>query len=42
MIADLKRYLQESRESVLSSLDGLDEYDVRRRSCPAAPTSWAW
>lgn len=33
--ADLHRYLQESRDSVVSSLDGLTEYDVRR---PMTPT----
>jgi hypothetical protein len=32
---DLHRYLQESRDSVLASLDGLTEYDVRR---PMTPT----
>ena len=32
---DLHRYLQESRDSVISSLDGLTEYDVRR---PLTPT----
>jgi hypothetical protein len=32
---DLRRYLQESRESVLASLDGLSEYDLRR---PMTPT----
>jgi len=36
MIAgDLNRYLQESRDSVLSSLDGLGEYDVRRPLVPS-------
>lgn len=36
MIAqDLQRYLQESRDSVLSSLDGLTEYDVRRPLLPS-------
>ncbi len=33
--ADLQRYLQASRESVVASLDGLSEYDVRR---PMTPT----
>ncbi len=33
--SDLQRYLQESRNSVLSSLDGLSEYDMRR---PMTPT----
>ncbi|GHH47262.1 DinB family protein [Lentzea cavernae] len=36
MIAeDLRHYLQESRDSVLSSLDGLSEYDVRRPLLPS-------
>ncbi|GGN16255.1 hypothetical protein GCM10011609_66290 [Lentzea pudingi] len=36
MIAeDLQRYLQESRDSVLSSLDGLSEFDVRRPLLPS-------
>src|SRR4051812_44584469 len=34
--ADLKRYLQESRESLVNSLDGLTEYDVRRPITPSA------
>jgi hypothetical protein len=33
---DLLRYLQQSRESVLASLEGLSEYDVRR---PVTPTA---
>ena len=33
---DLHRYLQQSRESVLASLDGLSEYDVRRPVMPTA------
>jgi hypothetical protein len=33
--ADLQRYLQQSRDSLLASLDGLSEYDVRR---PVTPT----
>lgn len=33
--ADLQRYLQQSRDSVLSSLDGLGEYDVRRPLVPS-------
>jgi hypothetical protein len=33
--SDLQRYLQVSRDSVLSSLDGLPEYDMRR---PMTPT----
>ncbi|MFD9698439.1 DinB family protein [Lentzea sp. NPDC059081] len=36
MIAEeLRRYLQDSRDSVLSSLDGLGEYDVRRPLVPS-------
>jgi hypothetical protein len=34
--ADLHRYLQQCRESVLASLDGLSEYDVRRPMTPSA------
>jgi hypothetical protein len=34
--SDLHRYLQESRESVLASLDGLTEYDIRRPMTPSA------
>jgi hypothetical protein len=34
--ADLSRYLQESRESLVNSLDGLTEYDVRRPITPSA------
>jgi hypothetical protein len=33
--ADLHRYLQQCRESLLGSLDGLSEYDIRR---PMTPT----
>ena len=33
---DLQRYLQEARDSIVGSLDGLSEYDVRR---PATPSS---
>jgi Protein of unknown function (DUF664) len=33
--ADLRRYLQDSREALLWKLDGLSEYDVRR---PLVPT----
>lgn len=33
--ADLHRYLQESRDALLSALDGLSEYDARR---PLTPT----
>jgi hypothetical protein len=32
---DLHRYLQASRDSVVSSLDGLSEYDVRRPLVPS-------
>jgi uncharacterized damage-inducible protein DinB len=35
LVADLHRYLQDARESVLRSLDGLSEYDMRR---PMTPT----
>src|SRR5688500_20121446 len=36
MIAeDLQRYLQDSRNSIASSLDGLSEYDVRRPLVPS-------
>jgi hypothetical protein len=35
LAADLQRYLQDSRQSVLASLDGLTEHDVRR---PMTPT----
>jgi hypothetical protein len=34
--SDLHRYLQASRESVLSSIDGLTEYDIRRPMTPSA------
>jgi hypothetical protein len=34
--ADLQRYLQQSRDSLLRSLDGLSEYDVRRPMTPTA------
>lgn len=34
--ADLHRYLQQCRESLLGSLDGLSEYDVRRPMTPTA------
>jgi hypothetical protein len=34
--ADLHRYLQESRDSVLSSLAGLPEHDIRRPMTPSA------
>lgn len=32
---DLRRYLQDSRDSVVSSLEGLSEYDVRRPLVPS-------
>ncbi|MFB9317033.1 DinB family protein [Cryptosporangium minutisporangium] len=35
LTADLHRYLQEARERVVASLDGLTEYDIRR---PLTPT----
>ncbi|HWC80696.1 MAG TPA: DinB family protein [Pseudonocardiaceae bacterium] len=35
IVADLHRYLQESREQLLAALDGLSEYDIRR---PVTPT----
>jgi len=31
----LRRYLQQSRESVVASLDGVSEYDVRRPVMPS-------
>jgi hypothetical protein len=34
--ADLRRYLQQSRDSLLGSLDGLSEYDIRRPLTPSA------
>jgi hypothetical protein len=33
--ADLHRYLQDARESLLRALDGLSEYDVRRPMTPS-------
>lgn len=33
--ADLRRYLQEARQSVLDALDGLSEYDRRRPMTPS-------
>ncbi|MCP3805169.1 DinB family protein [Allokutzneria sp. A3M-2-11 16] len=33
--ADLQRYLQASRDSLLRSLDGLSEYDIRRPVMPS-------
>jgi hypothetical protein len=35
LAADLRRYLQESRESLVNSLSGLSEHDIRR---PMTPT----
>jgi hypothetical protein len=35
LAADLSRYLQEARDSVLRALDGLDEYDIRRPMTPS-------
>jgi hypothetical protein len=34
--ADLRRYLQESRDALVGSLDGLSEYDIRRPMTPTA------
>lgn len=36
LAADLHRYLQESRQRVLASLDGLTEYEIRRPMTPTA------
>lgn len=36
LASDLHRYLQESRDRVLASLDGLTEYDIRRPMTPTA------
>jgi hypothetical protein len=36
LATDLRRYLQEERESVLASLSGLSEYDIRRPMTPTA------
>ena len=36
MPADLQRYLQTARENVLSAMDGLSEYDIRRPMTPTA------
>lgn len=33
---DLRRYLQQSRDALLTSLDGASEYDVRRPMTPTA------
>jgi hypothetical protein len=35
LATDLQRYLQESRDAVVRSLDGLSEYDVRRPVVPS-------
>ncbi|MGA8247093.1 MAG: DinB family protein [Nocardioides sp.] len=35
MAGDLQRYLQEARDSVVGTLDGLSEYDVRRPLVPS-------
>jgi hypothetical protein len=35
LVVDLRRYLRESRESVVSALDGLSEYDIRRPVMPS-------
>ncbi|AKU16972.1 DinB family protein [Luteipulveratus mongoliensis] len=35
LATDLQRYLQQSRESLLGTLDGLSEYDVRRPLTPS-------
>jgi hypothetical protein len=34
--ADLRHYLQQSRDAMVASLDGLSEYDVRRPMTPTA------
>ncbi|WP_163506127.1 DinB family protein [Fodinicola acaciae] len=34
--ADLRRYLQDSRDRMVASLDGLSEYDIRRPMTPTA------
>jgi hypothetical protein len=36
LASDLHRYLQEARESLVSSLNGLTEYDIRRPMTPSA------
>jgi hypothetical protein len=36
LAADLRRYLQEERDSLLASLTGLSEYDIRRPMTPTA------
>ncbi|WP_370963345.1 DinB family protein [Amycolatopsis sp. cg9] len=36
LAADLRRYLQENRDHVVSTLSGLSEYDVRRPLTPTA------
>lgn len=35
LATDLQHYLQQSRDSLLRALDGLDEYDVRRPVMPS-------
>ncbi|MGB3439003.1 MAG: DinB family protein [Actinophytocola sp.] len=34
--ADLRHYLQQSRDAMVASLDGLSEYDIRRPMTPTA------
>jgi hypothetical protein len=34
--ADLRQYLQQTRDAVVASLDGLSEYDIRRPMTPTA------
>jgi hypothetical protein len=36
LAADLRRYLQQARDSVLASMEGLSEYDIRRPMTPSA------
>jgi Protein of unknown function (DUF664) len=36
LAADLHRYLQQARDSVLASMEGLSEYDIRRPMTPSA------
>ena len=36
LTADLLRYLQEARDNVLSRVEGLSEYDMRRPMTPSA------
>ena len=35
LAADLQRYLQQGRDTVLAKLEGLDEHDVRRPLVPS-------